>query len=69
VFLFLGIGEYAEATPLAALLAGIGLGNFIPEKRLELIESEVKTMCYGFFAPIFFLWVGATLDINSFVFG
>lgn len=64
VFLFLGIGEYAEATPLAALLAGIGLGNFIPEKRLELIESEVKTMCYGFFAPIFFLWVGATLDIN-----
>lgn len=64
IFLFLGIGEYAEATPLAALLAGISIGNFIPEKRLKLIESEVKAMCYGFFAPIFFLWVGATMDMD-----
>ncbi|WP_300609311.1 cation:proton antiporter [Methanohalophilus sp.] len=67
VFLFLGIGEYAEAAPLAALLAGIGIGNFLPEKRLKLIDSEVKTMCYGFFAPIFFLWVGATLDMDYLV--
>ncbi|OYT43282.1 MAG: hypothetical protein B6U88_01435 [Candidatus Aenigmarchaeota archaeon ex4484_56] len=63
-FLFLGIGEYAESAPLAALLAGISLKTFIPEKRLELIENEVKTMCYGFFAPIFFLWVGAAMDIS-----
>ncbi len=63
-FLFLGIGEYAYASPVAALLAGIALKTFIPEKRLKKIESEVKTMCYGFFAPIFFLWVGLSMDIN-----
>jgi len=67
LFMFIGIGEYAEAAPLAALLAGIGLGNFIPQKRLELIDSEVKTMCYGFFAPVFFLWVGATMDMDYLV--
>lgn len=64
LFLFLGIGEYAYAAPVAALLAGIALKTFIPEKRLKKIESEVKTMCYGFFAPIFFLWVGLSVDIN-----
>ncbi|RLJ00363.1 MAG: hypothetical protein DRP03_00520 [Candidatus Aenigmatarchaeota archaeon] len=63
-FLFLGIGQLAETTALAALLAGIGIKTFAPERRLKLIESEIKTMCYGFFAPIFFLWVGVTLDIG-----
>jgi Ca2+-transporting ATPase len=64
LFLFLGIGFYAESAPLAALLAGIGFKTFIPSKRLELIESEIRTMCYGFFAPLFFLWVGLATDIN-----
>ncbi len=63
-FLFLGIGEYAHAVPIAAFLAGIALKTFIPEKRLKKVESEVKTMCYGFFAPIFFLGVGLSMDIN-----
>ena len=26
-------------------------------------ENEIKTICYGFFAPIFFLWVGVAMDI------
>ncbi|MCD6496569.1 MAG: cation:proton antiporter [Candidatus Aenigmarchaeota archaeon] len=64
LFLFLGIGQYAEATALAAFLAGIGLRTFVSKKRLRLIESEVKSVCYGFFAPIFFVWVGASLDIS-----
>ncbi len=63
-FLFLGIGEYAESAPLAALLAGISIRTFIPEKRLRLIESEVKTVCYGLFAPVFFLWVGLSMNID-----
>lgn len=64
LFMFLGIGEYADTAPLAALIAGISIRSFLPEERLTLIESEVKTMCYGFFAPIFFLWVGASMDLN-----
>lgn len=63
-FLFIGVGLYAESAPLAALLAGIGLKTFIPNKRLRNIESEIKTMCYGLFAPIFFLWVGITIDVS-----
>ncbi|MFH1225095.1 MAG: cation:proton antiporter [Candidatus Diapherotrites archaeon] len=64
LFLFLGVGEYANAGPIAALLAGISLKAFVPKERLQAIESEVKTMCYGFFAPVFFLWVGLSLDIG-----
>jgi len=67
LFLFLGVGEYAHATAIAALLSGIALKTFIPEKRLETIESEIRTMCYGFFAPLFFLWIGSTMDVNYLV--
>ena len=54
-FLYLGIGEIAHLTPIAALLAGIAIKAFVPRERLRTIESEIKTMCYGFFAPLFFL--------------
>ncbi len=67
LFLFLGVGLYAEAAPLAALFAGIGLKTFIPEERLKFIESEIKTICYGFFAPLFFLWVGASMNLSYLV--
>ncbi len=65
VFLFLGIGNIAETTPLAALLAGVALGNFIPKQRIQFIETEVKAMAYGFFAPIFFLWVGSSVELTT----
>ncbi len=63
IFLFIGIGLLAEAAALGALLAGIALKNFIPEKRLKIVDSEIRTMAYGFFAPIFFLWVGLDTDV------
>lgn len=62
--LFIGIGYYAEAIPLAALLAGISVKNFIPPKRFQAIDTEIKSMAYGFFVPIFFLWVGVSVDVN-----
>ncbi|MDF1498254.1 MAG: cation:proton antiporter [Patescibacteria group bacterium] len=64
LFLFLGIGIYADATPLAALLAGISLKTFMHQKRLDLVEKEVKAISYGFFAPIFFLWVGMFVSVD-----
>jgi len=63
-FLFLGIGEIAQATPVAAILAGIGLNTFIPDNRIKKIKSEIKALCYGFFAPIFFISVGTTIDTS-----
>jgi len=64
MFLFIGVGEYAEASALGAVLAGIGLRTFIPDERLEAIENDVKAVCYGIFAPIFFFWVGLGLNID-----
>ncbi|MCA9390336.1 cation:proton antiporter, partial [candidate division WWE3 bacterium] len=57
-FLFIGVGSFAEAAPLGALFAGISLRTFLPEERLSFIESEIKSLTYGFFGPLFFLWVG-----------
>ncbi len=64
LFLFLGIGEYASGTALGAILAGVGVRTFMPKERLSLIEGEIKAVCYGLFAPIFFLWAGMGLDIK-----
>jgi len=63
IFTFIGIGLIAEAAALGALLAGMALKNFIPNKRWGIIDSEIRVMAYGFFAPLFFLWVGLDTDI------
>lgn len=64
IFLFIGIGRFVESAALGALLAGISLRNIIPDKILSVIDSEIRTMTYGFFAPIFFLWVGIDTDVS-----
>lgn len=64
LFLFLGIGEYASSAPLAAILAGIGLRAMIPEAKRETIIGDIKTICYSVFSPIFFVWVGASMDVH-----
>lgn len=63
-FLFLGIGGYAEAASLGAILAGVGLKTFLPKERLKGIENEIRAVCYGFFAPIFFLSAGLSMDMK-----
>ncbi len=64
LFLFLGIGKYAEASALGAILSGIALKTFLPKERLEMLKNEVRGVCYGLFAPIFFLWAGLSIDIK-----
>lgn len=64
LFIFVGIGNLDDAGPLAALLAGIGLGSFLPKKRDHKLLWYVRAACYGLFAPVFFLTVGLTMDIN-----
>jgi len=64
LFLFLAIGEYADATAIAALLSGIVLKSFLPSNKLKSIENEVRTLCYGFFAPLFFVGVGSSMNIT-----
>ncbi len=63
-FLFLGIGSYAQASALGALLAGMSIRNLLPKNKLDLIETEIKAISYGLFAPIFFFWVGLSLNVS-----
>ncbi|MDZ7798923.1 MAG: cation:proton antiporter [Patescibacteria group bacterium] len=63
-FLFIGIGKYIQIEIITALLAGVILKNFLPKEKLLKIESEIKSLCYGFFAPIFFLSVGVEMDMG-----
>ncbi len=64
LFLFIAIGSIGDVSALGALLAGIGAKMFIPRNRTKFIEKEIKGISYGFFAPLFFLMVGATTDIH-----
>ncbi|OIO19157.1 MAG: hypothetical protein CO029_02725 [Candidatus Magasanikbacteria bacterium CG_4_9_14_0_2_um_filter_41_10] len=63
-FLFIGIGNIADVAPLGAILAGVVVRIFLPPSRLKAIDSEVRTMTYGLFAPLFFFWVGTSLDLE-----
>jgi len=63
-FLFIGIGKFAEAAAIGALLAGIAVKNFLPKERIAGVESQIKTLTYSFFGPIFFFWVGVGTNIN-----
>ncbi len=64
LFLFLGVGDFADSGALGAILAGISLKTFLPKKRLSIIEKEVKAVCCGLFAPIFFFWSGVQVDFH-----
>jgi len=63
-FLFIGLGNFAEAAAIGAILAGIAVKNFLPEKRTEAIEPQIKFLTYAFFGPIFFFWVGTDVNVN-----
>jgi len=67
LFLFVGFGEFSGSSALGALLAGISLKTFLPRIRIKNIENEIRSLCYGFFAPVFFLSVGLALNIKYLV--
>jgi Kef-type K+ transport system membrane component KefB len=66
MFFFLWVGSTIGAAELAALMSGIVLKNTIPDESLENFTSEIRTMCYGFFAPLFFVSVGLSTELSAF---
>lgn len=69
LFLFVGIGVEAEQTigALGALLAGLCVKNLLPQAKLNSVFSDVKTISYGLFAPLFFVWVGSEVNFDYFL--
>ncbi|RME77400.1 cation:proton antiporter [Candidatus Woesearchaeota archaeon] len=63
IFVFVGIGSYADAAALGALLAGIALKNFLPAQKQKTIDKTINAVAYGLFAPVFFFAVGLETDI------
>ncbi len=63
LFLFLSVGEIADLSPMAAILAGVAVKSFLPKKAMEDIDRQLKAIGYGVFAPIFFAWVGASTNV------
>jgi Kef-type K+ transport system membrane component KefB len=49
---------------LGAFFAGIFISSFFRHK-IDLY-NKLLSLCFGFFAPIFFVYVGSTLDISLF---
>lgn len=64
VFLF---GVFAESVQIAAITGAFIAGMLIGETpyRRRAIE-EVETLGYGFFIPLFFVWVGTWIDFEAF---
>jgi Ca2+-transporting ATPase len=65
-FFFVWLGLIIDAPELAAIAAGIAVRYFLPNDQIDLFETEIKTMAYGFFGPIFFLSVGYETDFSGF---
>jgi len=63
-FFFLGIGKYGHSSAIAAIFAGISLKGLIPQNKHRILIDRMKTLTYSFFAPFFFFWVGASMEIN-----
>ncbi len=64
LFVFVGIGSFVESAALGAIFAGIALKNLLSERKVEQFESIIRDIAYGFFVPIFFLRVGAEVDVK-----
>jgi len=64
IFLMIGIGNHVESAALGALLAGITLKLFLTKEQAKQIESTIRIISYGFFVPIFFTWVGQSIDLH-----
>ena len=48
---------------IGAFVAGILIGQTV---RSGKIASDVKTIGYGFFIPLFFVWVGSKVNVSTF---
>ena len=62
-FILLAIMQWLEIDMvLGAIIAGIFITNFFTHKK-EL-SHELSTFGFGFLVPLFFIFVGTTLDLN-----
>jgi Kef-type K+ transport system membrane component KefB len=64
--LLLAASDLGFDNVLGAFVAGMVLRRWSPG-QIELLESKLDAVGYGFFIPIFFVYSGMTLDIDAIV--
>ncbi len=52
---------------IGAFVAGLALNKYMNEKEKWWFEKDIKSLAEGFFAPIFFVLVGASLSLEGLV--
>lgn len=66
--IFLIYSFFADSAGIAgiigAFVAGILIGQTVRSKK---ITNDVKTIGYGFFIPLFFVWVGSKVNVSVFI--
>ncbi len=59
---------FAEQVEIAsitgAFIAGLLISNTVQSKK---ILKDIRTIGYGLFIPLFFVWVGASIDLSAFM--
>ena len=55
--------EAGIAGIIGSFVAGILIGQTVRSRK---IASDVKTIGYGFFIPLFFVWVGSKVNVSAF---
>ncbi len=67
ILLFLILSQWIDAEViLGAFLAGLLMSFFSPKERSSLL-MKLDAMGYGFFIPVFFIMVGAGIDLEAFL--
>jgi Kef-type K+ transport system membrane component KefB len=65
--IFLIYSYFADKAGISAIIGAFVAGLLIGQTiRSRKIINDVKTIGYGFFIPLFFVWVGTIININSF---
>jgi len=63
ILIYSFIANWVELSGIiGAFLSGILIGQCIKSKK---IEEDIKTIGYGFFVPIFFVWIGLSIWLNT----
>lgn len=64
-FVFIFIGEQTQMTALALIIGGLLFRHFIKSReKFNEVEQEIKTFTYSLFGPIFFVWVGQSVNLK-----
>ena len=67
LLLWIGLGSGVELAPIAALLAGASLRAIMPHRLIKTADKSIRLFAYGLFVPVFFLWVGASVNLSSLI--